>query len=190
MSDAHPAPGTDDEQNFDRNPSRRRFLKWLIRLGYGAFALAFALPALAIRTLSLEQKEVAAGDALVYAAGERAGQPVRAEELGTGQATQAFPQDKTENQNNLIQVVRLGEGADGLVAYSAICTHLGCTVLASLTDEGQILCPCHASLFDPANGAAVLRGPAGRPLPSLPLTLGADGGLVADGEFSDDVGPQ
>jgi Rieske Fe-S protein len=54
------------------------------------------------------------------------------------------------------------------VAYSAVCTHQGCTVAYN---NGQLACPCHGSVFDPANGAAVVNGPAQRPLPELPVKV-------------------
>jgi rieske iron-sulfur protein len=170
--------------------SRRRLLKWLIGVGFAAFGVAFALPALALKTLSQTQKSVATGDVLVYAAGNLAGQPVHANDLQPSQAAQAFPQGKEDNQNNLVEIVRLSADPTGLVAYSAICTHLGCTVLANLTKDGIILCPCHGSEFNPAQNAAVVRGPANRPLPSLPITVGPDGTVTAAGSFSGPVGPQ
>lgn len=170
---------------------RRRFLKWLIRLGYGAFALAFAVPALALRTLTQEAKNVAAGDQLVFALGDRAGTPVTLDAIPVNSAVQAFPIGKTGNQNNLIELVRFdGQTDQPVIAFSAICTHLGCSVLAQLNDDGKIVCPCHASIFDPANGAAVVQGPAGRPLPGLPVQIEADGAIVATGTFDAPVGPQ
>lgn len=169
--------------------SRRQVLKWLIRLGLGAFAVAFALPALALKTLTREREAVATGDLLVYATGDQSGQPVNLAAIEPGAAVQVFPEGKSDDQNNLIELVRLAEN-QGIVAYSAICTHLGCTVLANLNEEGHIVCPCHASVFDPANDAEVLNGPAGRPLPTLPISEGADGTVVANGSFSGPVGPQ
>ena len=170
--------------------SRRDVLRWLIRLGAGAFGLAFALPALALKSLSLEQPVVAAGDRLDYATGPAVGQPLLAAEIRPGMAVQAFPRGKADNQNNLVQVVRIGpgEGAENLVAFSAICTHLGCAVSGRLDGQGLIGCPCHASRFDPTNRAAVIGGPAPRPLPALPIAVGADGTLVADGSFDGPVG--
>jgi rieske iron-sulfur protein len=169
--------------------TRRNLLRWTIRVSYGAFALAFAIPALALRTLTQQTREVAAGDVLVYAAGEREGTPLNVEQIPAGSAVQAFPQDKTEDSNNLIEIVRLSEDASSVVAYSAICTHLGCSVLPNLGEDGLIFCPCHASAFDPADNAAVRGGPAGRPLPSLPIEVGTDGAIVARGGFSGEVGP-
>jgi cytochrome b6-f complex iron-sulfur subunit len=52
------------------------------------------------------------------------------------------------------------------VAYSAVCTHAGCTVAYK---NGQLPCPCHGSLFDAANGAEVVSGPAQTPLPEIPI---------------------
>ena len=54
------------------------------------------------------------------------------------------------------------------VAYSAVCTHQGCTVAYN---NGQLACPCHGSVFDPAHGAAVVNGPAQRPLPQIPVAV-------------------
>jgi cytochrome b6-f complex iron-sulfur subunit len=54
------------------------------------------------------------------------------------------------------------------VAYSAVCTHQGCTVAYN---NGQLACPCHGSVFDPAHGAAVVNGPAQRPLPEIPVAV-------------------
>ena len=175
--------------------SRRQVLKWVIRLGYGAFAVAFVLPALAIRSLTQASKDVAVGDELVYAPGAvdvPVGEPLRAIDLEEGTAVQVFPRDKADNQNNLIEVVRIGagEGAEGLVAYSAICTHLGCAVYARLNEDGNIACPCHASQFDPGENAKVVGGPAPRPLPSLPIQVNPDGVVVVNGAFSDRIGPQ
>ncbi len=54
------------------------------------------------------------------------------------------------------------------VAYSAVCTHQACTVAYQ---KGQLACPCHGSVFDPANGAEVVTGPAQSPLPEIPIEV-------------------
>lgn len=60
------------------------------------------------------------------------------------------------------------------VAYSAICTHQQCTVAYN---NGQLACPCHGSVFDPANAGAVVNGPAQTPLPEIPVQV-QDGQVV------------
>jgi ubiquinol-cytochrome c reductase iron-sulfur subunit len=91
---------------------------------------------------------------------------------------------------------REGWAPHGIVAYSKICTHAGCAValyrkptFPRLEPRPALVCPCHYSTFDPARGAKVLFGPAGRPLPQLPLFVGPDGELRAAGNFSGPVGP-
>src|SRR3712207_1232954 len=69
-------------------------------------------------------------------------------------------------------LVHLDDGQ--FVAYSAICTHAGCTVDYR---NSQLACPCHGSIFDPANGAEVVSGPARTPLPEIPVEV-QDGRVV------------
>jgi Rieske Fe-S protein len=124
--------------------------------------------------------------------GGQPGQPFKASDLAVGGSAQLFPMGKSDNQDNLLQVVRIaaGDGSAGLVAYSAICTHLGCAVFEKLNRDGLILCPCHGSIYDPANHAAVRRGPSGRALPGIPITDGPNGTVVANGTFDGPIGPQ
>jgi ubiquinol-cytochrome c reductase iron-sulfur subunit len=76
-----------------------------------------------------------------------------------------------------------------IVAYSKICTHVGCPVALYEQTTHHILCPCHQSTFDAANGANVIFGPAARALPQLPLMLTSDGYLAAASDFTQPVGP-
>ena len=78
---------------------------------------------------------------------------------------------------------------DGYVAYSKLCTHAGCPVGLYRATEHQLLCPCHQSTFNVLDGAEVVFGPAGRPLPQLPIQLQGDGTFVAQGDFFEPVGP-
>ena len=77
--------------------------------------------------------------------------------------------------------------ADGIVAYTAICTHNGCDVDDWLKTEQLLSCSCHSSVFDPKDAARVVDGPAPRGLPALPLAI-ADGRLVVAGPFTSKVG--
>jgi ubiquinol-cytochrome c reductase iron-sulfur subunit len=75
------------------------------------------------------------------------------------------------------------------VCYSKLCTHAGCPVGLYRAQERSLFCPCHQSQFNVLNGAKPYFGPAARPLPQLPMTLDADGFLVATGDFDAPVGP-
>jgi cytochrome b6-f complex iron-sulfur subunit len=84
----------------------------------------------------------------------------RASEVPAGSAV------KFKESGNPAVLVHLDSG--DFVAYSAVCTHQGCTVAYQ---DGQLACPCHGSIFDPANSAAVVSGPAQRPLPEVPVEV-------------------
>ena len=78
---------------------------------------------------------------------------------------------------------------DGIVAYSKVCTHVGCPVALYEQLTHHLLCPCHQSQFDVSDGAKVIFGPAARPLPQLPITVDSEGYLVAQSDFTEPVGP-
>jgi ubiquinol-cytochrome c reductase iron-sulfur subunit len=78
---------------------------------------------------------------------------------------------------------------DDIVAYSKLCTHVGCPVGLYQAESGLLLCPCHQSTFDVMRHAQPVFGPAARSLPQLPLGLDDDGYIIATGDFSDPVGP-
>jgi Rieske Fe-S protein len=63
-------------------------------------------------------------------------------------------------------LVRLENG--DFKAYSAVCTHRGCTVNYR---DGKLACPCHGSVYDPARDAAVEAGPAPTPLTEIPVEV-------------------
>ncbi|GLJ61530.1 ubiquinol-cytochrome c reductase [Microbacterium barkeri] len=78
---------------------------------------------------------------------------------------------------------------DGIVAYSKVCTHVGCPVALYEQQTHHLLCPCHQSQFDVSDHAKVVFGPAARPLPQLPITVDDEGYLVAKSGFTEPVGP-
>ena len=84
---------------------------------------------------------------------------------------------------------REGWNYDGIVAYSKICTHVGCPVALYEQQTHHLLCPCHQSTFDVTRDCAVIFGPANRPLPQLPLTVNAEGYLVSLSDFQQPIGP-
>ena len=77
---------------------------------------------------------------------------------------------------------------DGIICYSKICTHVGCPISLYERTTHHVLCPCHQSTFDLADGAKVVFGPAARPLPQLPLSVDDEGYLVAQDDFYEPIG--
>jgi Rieske Fe-S protein len=87
-----------------------------------------------------------------------------------------------------------GALVDGNAAFSAVCTHLGCTADETRSHDGRSVlhCPCHSEQFDPLSGAKPVFDVAPRPLPELPLGTTTEGGrelLIATGPFRGPVGP-
>lgn len=78
---------------------------------------------------------------------------------------------------------------NGIVAYSKICTHVGCPIALNERTTHHLLCPCHQSTFDLADSGRVVFGPANRALPQLPLAVDSEGFLVAQSDFLEPVGP-
>ena len=93
------------------------------------------------------------------------------------------------NHNGGTVVSSMNWTVDNIVAYSKICTHVGCPVALYEQTTHHILCPCHQSTFDAANGANVIFGPAARALPQLPLMLDSEGYIAAASDFVEPVGP-
>lgn len=77
---------------------------------------------------------------------------------------------------------------DGIISYSKICTHVGCPISLYERTTHHVLCPCHQSTFDLADSAKVVFGPAARPLPQLPLSVDAEGYLIAQSDFTEPIG--
>lgn len=93
------------------------------------------------------------------------------------------------NPDDIVSAKQRDWGVDGIVAYSKVCTHVGCPVALYERQTHHLLCPCHQSTFDMLDDCRVLFGPARRALPQLPITVDADGYLAADGGFAEPIGP-
>src|SRR5262249_15275517 len=134
-----------------------------------------------------------------YVAGERKGRVITLADLPAGGAPlTAYPMDaatgtiRNDSRLNQLMIVRLdprtldsdtsGRAADGIVAYSAICTHTGCDAWDWQPASATVKCPCHFSEFDLRASARVLNGPAPRRLPALPVKI-ADGLPLVSGAF-------
>ncbi|MGJ7441425.1 cytochrome bc1 complex Rieske iron-sulfur subunit [Aquipuribacter sp. MA13-6] len=134
------------------------------------------------------------------------GVPVRAADLSVGEVVHVQPEGIEDSSHFLdekakaaVLLIRLepNELAEeslagayaGIVAYSKICTHMGCPVALYEQQTHHLLCPCHQSTFDVTQNAAVIFGPGKRPLPQLPIDVDDDGYLVATDGFAEPVGP-
>ena len=139
------------------------------------------------------------GDRFVITEGDRKGAVVKLDDLKTGAPPiTVMPQDPANgtvrdgSRLNQILMVRIDEArlkddtkaraAQGVVAYSAVCTHTGCDGLSWAADKLWFKCPCHETEFDAADSARVVNGPAPRRLPALPLKI-VEGYVVAAGAF-------
>ena len=69
--------------------------------------------------------------------------------------------------------VNVANAGGRLYAIEDTCTHMGCSLASGALEGTTVTCPCHGSQFDVTSGA-VLRGPAQRPVRSLPLPVNGD----------------
>ncbi|MCQ8188784.1 cytochrome bc1 complex Rieske iron-sulfur subunit [Streptomyces rugosispiralis] len=135
-------------------------------------------------------------------------QPLRPEDIAVGSLTFAMPEGMSEEQHDFqteiakaaLMLVRLQPenikdkreldwSHEGIVAFSKICTHVGCPINLYEQQTHHVLCPCHQSTFDLSDGGRVIFGPAGHALPQLRIRANDQGYLEAMGDFSEPVGP-
>ena len=136
--------------------------------------------------------------------------PIKASDMEIGQLVNAQP-EKLHNSHDIdhhresaksaIIVVRMDPASiripesrrdwqvSGILAYSKICTHVGCPISLWERQTHHLLCPCHQSTFDLGNSGNVVFGPAARALPQLPITVDDEGYLIARSDFTVPVGP-
>ncbi|HKQ66777.1 MAG TPA: Rieske (2Fe-2S) protein [Methylomirabilota bacterium] len=165
-------------------PARRTVLKLALTAG-------LSLPRVGIVGAQDDDRRKARpqpNDRFVFARGDRKGQLITLADLpGGGPPLTAFPMDpagrvvRDDSRLNQVLLVRLDakalnpdtreRAADGIVAYSAVCTHTGCDIWDWQPASSTIKCPCHFSEFDLKDSARVLNGPAPRRLPALPLKV-------------------
>ncbi|GAA1308747.1 Rieske 2Fe-2S domain-containing protein [Streptomyces sanglieri] len=135
-------------------------------------------------------------------------EPLRPEDVAVGSLTFAMPEGLTEEaedfQNQIakaaLMIIRIEPdnikdkrerewAHEGIVAFSKICTHVGCPISLYEQQTHHVLCPCHQSTFDLSDGARVIFGPAGHALPQLRIGVNSEGNLEALGDFEEPVGP-
>jgi ubiquinol-cytochrome c reductase iron-sulfur subunit len=180
-------------------PSRRRLLLGSAAAAFAALGAALLFP---VRSLGprpgRDLKHTAYGDRPRTRVVREGGEPVRPDELPVDGVLTVFPEGHVDAADAPTLLIRTRRGraldvelptVDGIVAYSKLCTHVGCPVGLYQAEEGLLLCPCHQSTFDVYDGAKPVFGPAARSLPQLPLDVDDDGYLVATGDFEAPVGP-
>lgn len=187
---------------------RRKLIKRSLGVAAGLFALP---PVLLLRDLGplpgkkLETTNWKAGTRLLTDPGNR---PILASDLEVGAVVQVLPAVADMEHRPLSDIAkdpvllirlrpeefqldaeRLAMTHEGIIAFSKICSHMGCAVALYEQTTKHLLCPCHQSTFDVTRAAKVIFGPAARPLPQLDITVDAEGYLVARAPFNEAVGP-
>ena len=187
---------------------RRSLIKRSLGLSLGLVGLT---PLLLLRDLGpvpkkhLNKTNWNAGTRLVLDPSNR---PVKVSDLEVGSVAQILP-ELPEGQERTLESIatdavllirirpeefnldqeRLSWTHEGIIAFSKICSHMGCAVALYEQQTKHLLCPCHQSTFDVTRAAKVIFGPAARPLPQLPITVDNDGYLIAKAPFNEPIGP-
>ncbi|MGH9082417.1 MAG: Rieske 2Fe-2S domain-containing protein [Acidimicrobiales bacterium] len=184
---------------------RRKLLGGLVGGGLGIFGIVAVFPLL--RSLgplpgkTLDTTDWRKGTYLVDSNGRR----VHRDQMQAGGILTVYPEGTQDtdrgqavDQTVLIRVQvtdlvtmkgRTDWAPTGYVAYSKVCTHLGCPVGLYEQVLELLVCPCHQSMFNVRDGAVPEFGPAPRPLPQLPLRIDSNGYLRAQNGYNQAVGP-
>jgi ubiquinol-cytochrome c reductase iron-sulfur subunit len=187
---------------------RRSLIKRSLGLAVGLVGLS---PLVLLRDLGpLPRKQLSETD---WKSGTRlvldpSGRPIKPEDLEVGAVAQVLPELPAGTERTLenigkdavllirirpeefnLNAERLSWTHEGIIAFSKICSHMGCAVALYEQQTKHLLCPCHQSTFDVTRAAKVIFGPAARPLPQLAITVDAEGYLVAKQGFTEPIGP-
>lgn len=197
----------------DSNVERRTVLKGTAITALGLFPLTIAVPLVSSvgGDWNVSKFRHTMWKKGMRLTSDPSGRPVKAADVTVGSVVHIIPEASeeertthhwiTEKAKAVVLLVRLDPkdlkeaddrkdwSYDGIVAYSKICTHVGCPVALYEQQTHHLLCPCHQSTFDMADGAKVVFGPAKRPLPQLPISVDDEGYLVAQSDFHEPIGP-
>jgi len=193
-----------EEAGLGRRPLIKRSL-------FAALGLAGIPAVVMLRDLgplpgnALNETSWKTGTRLITDPGDR---PIKASDLEVGGVAQVMPELAPGKKRTLEDIAkdavllvrlrpsefqldaeRLSWTHQGIIAFSKICSHMGCAVALYEQTTKHLLCPCHQSTFDVTRAAKVIFGPSARPLPQLAITVDADGYLIAKQPFSEAVGP-
>jgi ubiquinol-cytochrome c reductase iron-sulfur subunit len=186
--------------------ARRSLLKKSLGLALGLFALPGVLLLRDLGPLPRRNLDTTLWKANSPLLNAETGNPVKLGDLEVGSFTTVVPMpveqmSEEDYAKTPVLLIRLEPGlnkpAPGRetwayqdhVAYSKICTHLGCPIGLYQKQSHKLLCPCHQSTFDVPRACKVIFGPAARSLPQLPITVNADGEFIATAAFDQPVGP-
>ncbi len=187
-------------ETTSRPLGRRHLLVGALAAAAGSLAAALLLPLRALGPTpgrALFRTAWRPGSRLVTGDGD----PVRAGDLDVGNIVTVFPEGATDAEDAATLLIRVEAdllelrpdraawAPGGVVAYSKICTHVGCPVGLYRESTHELLCPCHQSTFAVLHGARPVFGPATRALPQLPIAVDADGFLVAIDDYQEPIGP-
>lgn len=199
LRDTYPQPREERAQMVESyehgiaQVNRRTWLTRMLYTAFGVFGLAALFP---LGSLGPEPD-----DALFHTRWKRGarlqrpdGSLVKADDVNVDGVVTVFPEGNIGDSQSMSVLIRLPDGlgsntAGGLIAYSKMCTHAGCPVALYRSADHRLICPCHQSVFDAADNASVVSGPADRPLARLPIEVGDDGFVRATGDFTDAPGP-
>jgi ubiquinol-cytochrome c reductase iron-sulfur subunit len=216
LAEEYPEPSPEEQQEVTRivaesgsKLTRKRLLGAAAGAAGGTLGVALIAPAVSLGpvfdTSALYRTPWRRGIRLV----DDKGTPLLADDIEQDDFYTAYPEGKDRKDIGApVVVVRLdpaelrlppgreGWAPEGILAFSKICTHAGCAIalyrkptFPPVQPKPALVCPCHYSTFDPATGAQVTFGPAGRPLPQLPLAIDSGRALRAAGNYSGPVGP-
>jgi ubiquinol-cytochrome c reductase iron-sulfur subunit len=216
LPEEYPEPDPDEQEEVAQiveqsgsRLTRKRMLGAAAACAGGSLGVAFLAPVVSLGPLfdtsPLYRTPWQRGRRVV----DEDGKPMFASDIETDVFYTGYPEGASrEELGSPLVIVRVdprdlqlppgrdGWAPQGILAYSKICTHAGCAIALYRTPlfpqsepKPALVCPCHYSTFDPTSGAKVLFGPAGRPLPQLPLLIDTDGVLRAGGNYSDPIGP-
>lgn len=187
--------------------SRRKLIGGAAGTAGAALGASLAIPVISLgpSTTPLRETPWKQGVTVV----DEEGLPLTPDDVSVGEFVTGFPEgaDKRELGSPIVMVrvppeelelpaERQGWDVDGVLAFSKICPHAGCAInlyrhplYEPTSSTAALVCPCHYSTFEVANGGKLIFGPAGRDLPQLPLASAAAGVLIAGGDFPEGIGP-
>jgi len=179
---------------------RRSILRWI---GFSAVGMFAAMAASLLRSLGVPS--YSSLNSHIWKRGQRLmtveGQAATVDSMQLGNILTVFPEGRIGDERSQTVLIRVDPSLlelpktrqdwapDGILAYSRVCTHAGCTVGLYEKTTHLLLCPCHQSTFNVLCAARPNGGPAARPLPQLPIYADSDGTLRAGGGFSEPPGP-